>query len=310
MQLKSWKKVWSKEENEKQVNDEEKVRAIKQTLEKNAEARNAEARNVKLAVKRKAKNPIKIKREGGGETKYNNILTTLKHNNLLFFMSIFNQDIYKNYYNSEEASKPFKSCIHICHCIQFPDRVWKNIKEFIVMTKRQGIICKSIYKKGYYIDLGQLIIKQKFNNYAYKTKKKGGYLRIYDKFTDMGDFGNNLKINERLKTLIIKNSFINVCENSSLFYDALKINTRLTKLSLNGCSINNLDNLVEALKINKNINYLSLEDNMIRNIEGMSNMLKTNTTLHYVSFKDNYITSIKTLCEALKTNETLTRLNL
>ena len=115
----------SKEENEKQVNDEEKVNAIKSTLEKNAEAR-----NTKLAVKRKVKNPIKIKREGGEETKYNNILTTFKHNDLLFFMSIFNQDIYKNYYNSGEASKPFKSCIHICYCIQFPDRVWKNIKEF------------------------------------------------------------------------------------------------------------------------------------------------------------------------------------
>ena len=57
-----------KEENEKQVNDEEKVRAIKQILEKNAWARNA-----KLAVKRKAKNPIKIKREGGEETNHNNI---------------------------------------------------------------------------------------------------------------------------------------------------------------------------------------------------------------------------------------------
>ena len=224
-------------------------------------------------------------------------------------MSIFNQDIYKNYYNSEEASKPFKSCIHICYCIQFPDRVWKNIKEFIMMTKKQRIICKSIYKKGYYIERGDLIIKQKFNNYAYRTKKKG-YLRIYDIFTDMGDFGNNLKINEKLKTLIITNNYINLSKNSSLFYDALKINTRLTKLSLCRCNMINLENLVEALKINKNINYLSLEDNMIRNIEGMSNMLKTNTTLRYVSFKDNYITSIKTLCEALKTNETLTRLNL
>ena len=126
----------------------------------------------------------------------------------------------------------------------------------------------------------------------------------------MGDFGTNLKTNEKLKTLIIINNYINSCKNSSLFYDALKINTRLTKLSLCGCSMVNLENLVEALKINKTINYLSLEDNMIRNIEGMSNMLKTNKTLHYISFKNNLITSIKTLCEALKTNETLTKLNL